>query len=191
MEKILIIDDDKNIQSLLSDIVALEGYEPLVADNGKKALKSVKTHLPDLVLLDIKLPKMDGMEVLKEIKKIDNTLMVIILTGYGEIKDAVQATKLGAFNYITKPVRSKEITAIIKEALEIRRQSSATDITPREREMLNWLRKGKSSGEIAGLLKISERTVNFHINNILQKLKAASRTHAVALAIEKGIINIE
>jgi DNA-binding NtrC family response regulator len=109
MEKILIIDDDSDIQLVLSDIIKSEGYEVITAYNGEKALEKIREHSPDLVLLDIKLPGMDGMKVLEEIKKTNKSLIVIMLTGYGEIKDAVQAMKMGAFNYITKPFENEEI----------------------------------------------------------------------------------
>lgn len=188
MDKILVIDDDIDMQSLLSDIITPEGYEVMTADNGKKALKKLAAFSPDLVLLDIKLPDMDGMKVLEEIRKTGTDSIVIMLTGYGDIKDAVQSMKMGAFNYITKPFENEEILLNIKEALETRDLSSG-QLSPREKEVLNWLKKGKTSWDISVILCISERTVNFHIKNIMQKLDAVSRIHAVAKAIEKGLIN--
>jgi len=120
LDKILIVDDDKDAQHLLSDILKSEGYEVITAGDGRKALKEIRSHLPALVLLDIRLPEMDGMKVLREIKKIDKDLVVIMLTAYGEIKDAVQAMKLGAFDYIIKPFDNEEILLNIKKALESR-----------------------------------------------------------------------
>ncbi|MBI4689582.1 MAG: sigma-54-dependent Fis family transcriptional regulator [Nitrospirae bacterium] len=121
MDKILIVDDDKDIRTVLSEIITTEGYEAIVAGDGKKAIKEIKVHSPDLVLLDLKLPGMNGMEVLEEIKKIDRDIIVIILTGYGVIKNAVQAMKLGAFDYLTKPFTYEEITEKIKAAILVRR----------------------------------------------------------------------
>lgn len=120
LDKILIVDDDKNIQQILSDIIKSEGYEVITAGNGRKALKEIRTRSPDLVLLDIRLPEMDGMKVLKEIKKGDKNLIVIMLTAHGEVKSAVQAIKLGAFDYITKPFDNEELVLNIKRALETR-----------------------------------------------------------------------
>ncbi len=187
MEKILIIDDDRDMQSLLSEIIRQEGYEAITASNGKRALKEITPSFPDLTLLDIKLPGMDGMKVLEEIKKIDRHSIVIMLTGYGDIKDAVKSMKMGAFNYITKPFVNDEILVNIKEALQPR-DCSTEQLSPREKEVITWLKKGKSSWDISIILCISERTVNFHIKNIMQKLNAVSRTHAVAKAIEVGLI---
>ncbi|MDI6736282.1 MAG: sigma-54 dependent transcriptional regulator [bacterium] len=120
MDKILIVDDDKDILRLLSDIIKSEEYGVITASDGRKALKEIMSHSPALVLLDIKLPEMDGLKVLEEIKKIDKNLPVIMLTAYGHIKDAVQAMKLGAFDYITKPFDNEEIMLNIKKALESR-----------------------------------------------------------------------
>lgn len=190
MKNILIIDDDKEIRSVLSSILMSEGYEVITAGTGKEALKKIGTHSPDLVLLDIKLPGMNGMKVLEEIKQRDKKLIVIMLTGYGDIKDAVQAIKMGAFNYITKPFENEEILVNINEALQSSDVSNGT-LTLREKEVVRWIKKGKSSWEIAAILGISERTVNFHVNNIKQKLNVVSRTQAVAIAIEQGLITEE
>ncbi len=188
MQKILVIDDDKEMQLLLSDVISPEGYKVITADNGKRALKKMTDFSPDLILLDIKLPGLDGMKVLEEIKKIDKYSIVIMLTGYGDIKDAVQSMKMGAFNYITKPFENEEILVNIKEALQTRDLNNR-HLSPREKEVLNWIRKGKTSWDISKILCISERTVNFHIKNTMQKLDAVSRIHAVAKAIEKGMID--
>lgn len=191
MDKILIIDDDRDMQLVLSDIVRSEGYEAIVAGNGRQALKELSIHSPDLVLLDIRLPGMNGMSVLEEIKRIDKNLIVIMLTGYGDIKQAVKAMKLGAFDYITKPFDNDVIIENINNALNARHRGSddlSSAISIREKEVLAWLKKGKSSWDIAVILGISERTVNYHVKNIMQKLNAVSRTHAVAVAMEQGLI---
>lgn len=190
MKKVLIIDDDRDMRRLLTDIIKSEGYTPLNARDGKKALREVRTHSPDVVLLDIRLPGMNGMKVLEEIKEIDECLAVIMLTGYGDIKDAVKAIKLGAFDYITKPFENEDIINNIKNALQARGNSSqCASLSLREKEVLNWLKKGKSSGDVSMILEISERTVNYHVNNIMQKLNAVSRAHAISLAIEQGLIS--
>ncbi len=196
MDKILIIDDDKDLQSLLSDTLRGEGYEAIVAGNGREALKEIKNYSPDLILLDIKLPGMNGMKVLEEIKKTDKDLVVIMLTGYGDIKDAVQAMKLGAFDYITKPFKDREMLVNIKKALRTRHLNRKNEelkrsLSPREKEILKWLKVGKSSWDISVILDITERTVNFHIDNVKQKLNAVSRAQAVAIAMGLGLIDID
>ena len=110
---------------------------------------------------------------------------------YGDIKDAVQAIKLGAFDYVTKPFKDEEIIANIKNALAGHRGKNGkkgASLSMREKEVLKWLKMGKSSWDISVILDISERTVNFHITNIMNKLDAMTRTQAVAICIEKGLI---
>jgi len=120
MTKILIVDDDKDTRRLLSDILKSEGYEVHTAESGKKALKEIKVIRPEIVLLDIRLPEMNGIEILKEIKKLDKSIIVIMLTAYGEIQNAVDSMKLGAFDYFTKPFHNEEIILDIKKALQTR-----------------------------------------------------------------------
>jgi len=118
METILIVDDNRDMQYALSNILKNQGYKTISALDGERAMKEVKTRAPNLVLLDIKLPGADGMKILEEIKEIDKDLIIVMLTAFGEVKDAVRAMRLGAFDYITKPFDNKEILLIIKKALQ-------------------------------------------------------------------------
>ncbi|MBU4346866.1 MAG: response regulator, partial [Candidatus Omnitrophica bacterium] len=118
METILIVDDNKAMRFNLSNILKDEGYEVIAAGDGKRAIKEVKTKYPNLVLLDIRLPGMDGIKTLEEIKKIDKDLAIIMLTAYVDVKDAVRAMKSGAFDYITKPFDNEELVIVIKRALQ-------------------------------------------------------------------------
>ena len=118
MERILVIDDDKDLRFNLSSILKDEGYDVLAVGDGREALKAVQNNSPNLALLDIRLPSMDGMEILKKLKGIDKDLLIIMLTAYAEVKDAVKAMRLGAFDYITKPFDNEELVLIIKKALQ-------------------------------------------------------------------------
>ena len=133
MERILIVEDNKDMQFLLSNILKSEGYEVSVAGEGRKALKEIKGLSADLVLLDIHLPDMNGMTVLEEIKKHNGDMGVIMLTAYGEIKGAVQAMKLGAFEYITKPFDNDELLIVIKRALHT--QSLSKEVRSLRKEL--------------------------------------------------------
>lgn len=191
MNNILIVDDDRDMQTILSDTLEMEGYKTSVAGDGDTALKEIVSSLPELVLLDVRLPGMSGLQLLERIKMINRDLVVIMLTGYGDIKDAVSAIKMGAFDYITKPFHDDEIIANIRNALEGKNGNNADIgcvLSMREKEVLKWLKMGKSSWDISIILDISERTVNFHITNIMNKLDAMTRTQAVAISIEKGLI---
>lgn len=115
---ILVVDDEKEICTVLSDNLYQEGYRVFTAYNGKKALELVKKEKPDLVLLDIRMPEMDGIEVLRRIKKMKKEIVVIILTAYGTLETARKAMKLGAYDYITKPFDLFLLKSIVKEGLK-------------------------------------------------------------------------
>jgi DNA-binding NtrC family response regulator len=117
VERILVIDDDKDLRFNLSSILKDEGYDVLAVEDGREALNAVQRNCPNLALLDIRLPSMNGMEILEKLKRIDKDLIIIMLTAYGEVKDAVKAMKLGAFDYVTKPFDNEELILIIKKAL--------------------------------------------------------------------------
>jgi DNA-binding NtrC family response regulator len=123
MEKILVIDDNKNMQIILRNILTDEGYEIGTAGNGKDGLELVKEMAPDLVLLDIRLPLMNGMDVLKKIREKFPEMLVIMITAFGDIKTAVQAMKLGAYDYITKPFVNEDLTITIGKAFQTRNLS--------------------------------------------------------------------
>jgi len=118
---ILIVDDEPSILQSLSGLLSDEGFEVLTAANGYEALKIVDTEFPDLVLLDIWMPGIDGIETLKEIKKDNPYIQVIIISGHGTIETAVKATKLGAFDLIEKPLSIDKIIVAINNALNFRR----------------------------------------------------------------------
>lgn len=119
MSRILIVDDEKDMRWLLSGILKEEGYEVEEAETGKKALMLFKDSPPDLVLLDLKIPGgMEGIEVLKKIKETNPDTEVVILTGHGGIESAVQTTKLGAYDYLTKPFDNERLRLTIRRTLE-------------------------------------------------------------------------
>ena len=117
MKRILIVDDDKDLRFNLSCILKEEGHEVIAASDGKQALNAIAENVPDLVLLDVRLPGIDGVELLEEMKKIEKNLPIIMLTAYSDVKSAVKAMKLGAFDYITKPFDNEELILVIKKAL--------------------------------------------------------------------------
>jgi len=118
--RILIVDDEENICDILFRFLEHEGFLPVVAHDGQTALEMIRLGLPDLVLLDVKMPGIDGMEVLRRAKKLDTNLPVIMITAWGGIDGAVRAVKEGAYDYVGKPVKKKELVAKIKQALKER-----------------------------------------------------------------------
>lgn len=119
MYTILIVDDDKDMQFNLKSILDNEGYKSFALENGKQAIKEVQSKSPNIILLDIRLPDMNGMKVLEKLKKTipEYEGSIIMLTAYGDIKDAIKAMKLGAFDYLTKPFDNEELIITIKKAL--------------------------------------------------------------------------
>lgn len=118
---ILIVDDESTILQSLSGLLSDEGFEVTTATNGYEALKIVDAESPDLVLLDIWMPGIDGIETLKEINKNNPYVQVIMITGHGTIETAVKATKLGAFDFIEKPLSIDKVIVTINNALNFRR----------------------------------------------------------------------
>ena len=121
METILIVDDEKNYLVILEALLAPEGYEIITEDNVVSALRLVREADLDLVITDMRMPGMNGMELLEEAKKIDPELPVIMMTAYGTIEKAVEAMKKRAYDYITKPFRNEELKLTVKKALEFYR----------------------------------------------------------------------
>ncbi len=115
--RILIIDDDKQICAILSDLVKKEGFEALTAYEGEKALKNIRSEAPDLVLVDLMLPGIDGMEVLRQIKGLDPELPVVFITAHADPRGAVKAIKGGAHDYLIKPFDNHEVIRVVHRAL--------------------------------------------------------------------------
>jgi two-component system nitrogen regulation response regulator NtrX len=121
--RVLIIDDDDAIRSSLRMIFEYEGYDCILAQNGPAGLKMAEREGPDLIFLDIKMPQMDGLEVLKQLRVTAPAVPVVILSGHGTVKTAVEATKLGAFDFIEKPPESERILLVARNALQQKRLS--------------------------------------------------------------------
>ena len=116
-KKVLIVDDQNGIRVLLMEVFSSEGYRTFQASNGKMALEIVKNESPDLVLLDMKIPGMDGLEILKRIKEINRNIKVIMMTAYGELDMIKEATELGALMHFTKPFDIDEMRTVVNMQL--------------------------------------------------------------------------
>ncbi|MCU9613323.1 response regulator [Caldibacillus lycopersici] len=119
-EKILIVDDQFGIRILLNEVFQKEGYRTFQAANGKQALEIVKMYSPDIVLLDIKIPGMDGIEILKRLKKINTEIKVIIMTAYGELDMISEAMELGALTYFAKPFDITELRETVRTHMPLK-----------------------------------------------------------------------
>ena len=201
---ILIVDDNPKY---LKDALPFYGYNVTVATDGLQALSLLKNNTYDLILLDVMMPKMDGWETLKNIRKNSTTkyVPVIMLTAVNEEQKMVSGLKIGADDYIVKPFILPNLLARM-EAL-LRRTSwqkslkttdnnetpksshNLTHLTAREKEVLELAAKGANNKEIAEKLVLREVTVKTHLNSIFKKLKVTNRTQAVLVALKTNLIN--
>lgn len=124
-EQILVIDDESNLRRVLSAQLGRDGYEVHVAEDGEQGLAMLRDHHIDLVVTDLRMPRVDGMEVLRQALLMDPDLPVVIITAHGTVDNAVEALKTGAFDYITKPFDQDELRAIVRKALRTRHLSSS------------------------------------------------------------------
>ncbi|MCK4417161.1 MAG: sigma-54-dependent Fis family transcriptional regulator [Candidatus Latescibacteria bacterium] len=123
LKEVLIVDDEKDMRWTLSNVLEKGGYKVSEAEDGAQALTTLRMSSPDLILLDKKLPEMDGIRVLRKIREVDSAIPVIILTGYGDIRSAVEAVKSGAYDYLTKPFDNDDLVLTIGRAIEKRELS--------------------------------------------------------------------
>ena len=147
MEKILIVDDEENFRFILSELLEKAGYKTELAENGKVALRKIKELKPEIILLDYKLPDLNGIEILKEIQNYDGNFFVIMMTAYGDIKNAVTSMKLGAFDYLTKPFDNMEILKTIQNAANNLRLVKKAGALQKERKFDDELKKMMGESE--------------------------------------------
>jgi two-component system, NtrC family, nitrogen regulation response regulator NtrX len=149
--KVLVIDDEDAIRSSMRMILEYEGYECILAASGPVGLQLAERETPDLIFVDIKMPQMDGMEVLRRLSPSPDGTPVVVLSGHGSVKTAVEATKLGAFDFIEKPPESDRILLVARNALSRKRLSDEN-----RRLKLSFDERYRMVGESAGLAKVGE-----------------------------------
>jgi len=169
MEYILVVDDNENMQFILSNILREKGYEVQCTGNGLDAIRKVKAREPDLVLLDIRLPGKSGPEVLKILKELNKDIIVIMITAYGDVKSAVETIKAGAYDYITKPFDNEELVHTIKRALKTNSLNKEVKILRRKlNEQAEIDKVMGNSPEIRKILKQVELVSPTNISVIIQ-----------------------
>jgi two-component system nitrogen regulation response regulator GlnG len=159
--RILIVDDDKGICMILSDLMKKEGFETLTVYDGEKALKTIQSESPDLLLVDMMLPGMDGMEVLKRTRELDQELPVVFITAHADSRGAVKAIKAGAHDYLSKPFDNYEVIRVVHRALAER------ELKLRVRELSNQLKGSSPLQEKMGPSDAVARLVS-EVNRVAQ-----------------------
>ena len=119
--RILVIDDEEGVRKSLRMILEYDGYDVTEAATGEEGVKLIEREAPDLVFLDIKMPGMDGLEVLQKVRHLMEAMPVVVISGHGDINTAVEATKLGAFDFIGKPPERERILVTVRNAVDTRR----------------------------------------------------------------------
>jgi DNA-binding NarL/FixJ family response regulator len=192
---ILVVDDDSHFRQLMSTVLERAGYSTIEAVTGEEALEAAHRQRPALVLLDVKLPGVDGYEVCRELKEaFGHELPVFLISGERtEGFDLAAGLLIGADESLAKPVDLDDLLARIRKYAApdtslAGGEIAARDLTKREREVLGLLAQGLNQGEIADALGIREKTVATHIQHVLEKLGVHSRAEAVALAHRSGLV---
>ncbi|MBU7594954.1 response regulator [Metabacillus halosaccharovorans] len=209
--KVLIADDHHVVRRGLLFFLKTQKDIDIIgeATNGKEAVKLVSELNPDVVLMDLSMPEMDGVMATKIIRETNTTVKIIILTSYGDQDHVIPALRAGASGYQLKDIEPDDLVQTIRDVLQgqsklhpkvtshvmahlstpvIQPQTKLDDLTKREKEVLNELAKGKSNKEIASALFITEKTVKTHISNILSKLQLSDRTQAAIYAVKNGYV---
>ena len=189
-----LVDDDEAIRRSVGFMLKTSGYHVRTYESGAELLKAAPNLEPGCVLLDIRMPGMDGLEVQAALKDKGVTLPVIIMTGHGDVSLAVHAMKAGAVDFIEKPFEKAVLLSAIEHGIERLKRSAANQdradeaavrlqaLTPREREVLDGLAKGLPNKTIAYDLGISPRTVEIHRANVMSKLDVRSLSEALRIA---------
>src|SRR5438270_5297732 len=124
-KQVLIVDDEPNLRKILSAQLTRDGYDVMIAEDGEQGLSMLKEHHIDMVITDLKMPKVDGMTLLKEALREDPELPIVMITAHGTVDTAVEALKSGAFDYLTKPFDKDEVRQIVAKALKTKELSGA------------------------------------------------------------------
>ena len=196
---VCIVDDDEAVRESLQILLETMGYAIHAFESGPDFLEACGALEVGCVLLDVRMPRMNGMEVQKRLKDIKPELPVIIVTGHGDVTMAVQAMREGAADFIEKPFQEESLLSSVEHALTLAEQaqrrsetvaavkSCLETLTAREREVFDQLIVGHANKVIARILDCSPRTVEIHRARVMEKMEAASVAHLVRMALTAGI----
>ncbi|WCK55891.1 response regulator [Aneurinibacillus sp. Ricciae_BoGa-3] len=165
---VLIVDDDKDICYLLATAIQSDDIEILSAHSSKEAMILFDNNRPDLVLLDIQLPEMTGIQVLEQMKKIDNNCQIIMVTAYATIDTAIQAMKLGALDYVCKPFKLPELRETVRNAIEFLKMKEETAVTLEQVERAHI---EKVLGEVDGNRRVAAERLDISLRTLYYKIK--------------------
>jgi two-component system NarL family response regulator len=202
---VLVVDDHALLRTGVANIINQEPDLQVVAEagNGLEAVAAFERHQPDVTLLDLRMPEMEGVEVVRQIRERDPRAKVIVLTTYDTDHEIARALKAGAKAYILKDISADDLINCIRDVLagktylapsaaaKLAETVTRVQLTPREMSTLKLMADGKSNKEIASELAISERTVKTHLGHLFEKLGVTSRTEAIKVATRRGLVRLE
>jgi DNA-binding NarL/FixJ family response regulator len=202
---VLVVDDHALVRTGVANIISHEPDLQVVAEaaDGAEAVAAFERHRPDVTLLDLRMPVMEGVEAVRQIRLRDPLAKVIVLTTYDTDEDITRALKAGAKAYILKDISASALVACIHDVLAGKTYLAPTaaaklaegvarvQLTPRELATLRLMADGRSNKEIANTLGISERTVKTHLGHLFEKLGVTSRTEAAKVAARRGLVRME
>jgi len=202
---VMLVDDHALLRTGVANIINQEPDLQVVAQagNGLEAVTAYEQHHPDVTLLDLRMPVMEGVEAVRQIRARDPHARVIVLTTYDTDDEISRALKAGAKAYVLKDISADQLIACIRDVLagktylapsaaaKLAEGVTRVQLTPREMATLRLMADGKANKEIANDLSISERTVKTHLGHLFEKLGVTSRTEAIKVATKRGLVRLE
>lgn len=203
--RVLLVDDHSLLRTGVANIINQEPDLEVIAEaaNGREAIDAFRLHRPDVVLMDLRMPEMEGVEAVKGIRAIDPQARVVVLTTYDADEDIARALQAGAKAYILKDIAAEGLVACVRDVLagktylapaaaaKLAERVTQVQLTPRELATLRLMADGNSNKEIATALRIAERTVKSHLAHLFEKLQVTSRTEAVRVATRRGLVRLD
>jgi FixJ family two-component response regulator len=197
---VFLLDDDPSFRRSTERLIRLAGFKVQSFGSAREFLAATRPEAPSCLVLDVRLPGLNGLDLQRELAKAGVLIPIIFVTGHGDIPMSVQAMKAGAFEFFAKPFNVQRFLSAIREALQADRAARHEHarlvelraryglLTPREREVIAHVVSGMLNKQIAAKLHTVEKTIKFHRAHIMEKMRAGSLAELVAMAADLGIL---
>jgi DNA-binding NarL/FixJ family response regulator len=203
--RVLLIEDHFLARMALHSVLSGHSQIRVVgeASDGEEGITMYRSLKPDVVVLDLRLPRISGFEVITQLRKEYSNARIVVLSNYQGSEDIYRAVRSGAMAYLTKDASGEELLNAIQSVDRdlrylpriardrLAERMPAVDLTPRETEVLACITQGRSNKEIAEYLHIAEKTVRIHVSSVLDKMGARDRTQATIYALQRGLVHLE